>query len=409
MVNQHDPADAELSLLAVALASPQITTVVRLREADFYAPLRGEVWDAIAALHQEGVGPDVVTITRHLNLEAHRAQSVAEMLVHAATFPAIPGNAEHYAQVVTQAAERRRLAELLTRTQQRIADDTIPVDTVLAEVSRDLLRSSEMEQVVEDAQTLDEFVDQQFGPVDWIVPDLLARDDRLVITGIEGFGKSMLMRQVAVAVACGLHPFNLKPIPPKRVLYVDCENPKRIMADKFGAIRRVAEVRHTHAHDRLWIKRFPGGLDLADAKDRLDLHHLCQTLQPDLLCIGPVYKLYIGGSQAREEDLARTVTSALDRLRSTFGFALILEHHSPHAQPGSAHRSVRPIGSSLWLRWSEFGWGIAPAEGTQIEDRHAVVRNWRGARDERPWPVQLMAGSPNELPWIDPNQLQRSY
>lgn len=405
----HNAAEAELSLLSAALLNPQVTTVVQLSGDDFYSPVHGDVWVAIGELHQQGIAPDLVTLSEHMQLEPHRARTVADLMLEAATYPAIVGNAEHYASVVRDRSERRRLETLLMKLQTRLADETIPVDATLAEVSKDLVQTSDMEKVVEDAQTLDEFCEQEFGPVDWIVPDLLARDDRLVITGIEGFGKSMLMRQIAVAVACGLHPFNLKSIPPKRVLVVDCENPKRIMADKFGAIRRVAHERHTHAGDRLWIKRFPGGLDLADAKDRLDLHHLCQIYQPDLVCIGPAYKLYIGGSSQREEDLARTVTSALDRLRSTFGFALILEHHSPHAQQGAVHRSVRPIGSSLWLRWSEFGWGISPADGTALEDRIADVRHWRGARDERPWPSRLSAGTANELPWIDPNQLARSY
>nr|DAN96755.1 MAG TPA: replisome organizer [Caudoviricetes sp.] len=42
-----------------------------------------------------------------------------------------------------------------------------------------------------------------------------------------------------------------------------------------------------------------------------------------------------------------------------------LEHHSPHAAPGMTQRSVRPIGSSLWLRWPEFGMGIRPRPDTR--------------------------------------------
>ncbi len=399
----HDPTQAELSLLAVAVTNPEITTTVEVSEGDFYHPARGELWRAIREMHSIGQTPDPASVIAHLRLPAHRAKVIADLMVELATLPAFRGNVDGYAATVLDMSERRRALNLLETLKAKLEDETVPALDSLAEVEQKIARNVQTEVVVEDAMTLDEFCDQEFGPIDWVVPGLLARDDRLVITGVEGFGKSMLMRQFAVAVACGMHPFSLKPIPARKVLVVDCENPKRIMADKFGLIRSIANTRGLNAGDRLWIKRFPGGLDLADPVDRLNLHRLVQTFRPDLLVIGPVYKLYIGGSNAREEDLARTVTRELDQLREAFGFALMLEHHSPHGQDG--HRSVRPIGSSLWLRWSEFGWGIAPQPDTAIVDRIADVKHWRGARDEREWPTRLSAGRPHELPWIDPDRL----
>lgn len=407
-MSDHNPVEAELSLLACALTQPAVTEDVQLQPGEFYHPARGELWRAITLLHAEGVTPDPATVLARLQLPSHRAEQIAALMVECATHTAVPSNADAYADTIRDRAERRRIASLIDKLTADIADESIPAADTLAAVEASLGGRVQAEAIVEDAMTLDEFCDQEFGPVDWVVPGLLARDDRLVITGVEGFGKSMLMRQMAVAVAAGLHPFSLRPIDPKRVLVVDCENPKRIMADKFGAMRTIARARGTQTRDRLWIKRFPGGLDLADASDRLALHRLCQVFRPDMLAIGPVYKLYLGGSNSREEDLARTVAGALDSLRAQFGFALVLEHHSPHAQPGSTKRSVRPIGSSLWLRWPEFGWGIAPADGTQIADRVADVRHWRGSRDEREWPARLSAGTPSELPWIDPDRLHRA-
>lgn len=404
----HYSEEAELSLLAAALIRPELTTAVSITPGDFYQPAHENLWRAITELHSAGTRPDAATVIAHLQLPAHLSKQIADLLLEVATYPAIPGNADHYATVIRDRAERRRVGTALDQLRKAIDDEAVPAEDTLARAESVLVRTSHAERVVEDAMTLDEFCSQQFSNLDWIVPDLLTRDDRLVITGVEGLGKSVLMRQLAVTVACGLHPFSLRPIEPKRVLVVDCENPKRIMADKLGVLRSIASARGRQAADRLWIKRFPQGLDLSSPGDRLDLHHLVQTIRPDMLLIGPVYKLYVGGAQQREEDLARLVTSELDRLREAFGFTLVLEHHSPHAAPGVAHRSVRPIGSSLWLRWPEFGIGLSPADGTQIVDRVADVRHWRGARDERQWPSRLEAGRPDEMPWVDPAQLRRA-
>lgn len=403
-MTDHNPRESELSLLAAAVAQPQITGEVGIVPGEFHHPIRGELWRAITELHTDGVVPDPGSVLGHLRLSGHQAQIMADLIVEVATYPASPLNAPRYAEVIKDQAERRRLLNVIESIRVQLDDDHIPALDTVAKLEQQISGNTASEQVIEDAMTLDEFCDQPFGDVDWVVPDLLARDDRLVITGVEGFGKSILMRQIAVAVACGMHPFSLHAIPARRVLVVDCENPKRIMAEKFADIRRIATTRGLTAGDRLWIKRFPGGLDLGDPTDRLNLHRLCQTFRPDVLVIGPVYKLYVGGAMQREEDLARTVTKVLDELRAVFGFALILEHHSPHGQ-GFGGRSVRPIGSSLWLRWPEFGWGITPADGTEIPDRIADVRHWRGSRDERAWPTRLAAGRPHELPWIDPDRM----
>ena len=55
-------------------------------------------------------------------------------------------------------------------------------------------------------------------------------------------------------------------------------------------------------------------------------------------------------------------------------------------------RPLRPTGSSLWLRWPEFGYGLRRAKTDDAEEFHRVeVVAWRGARGERNWPGELMA------------------
>ena len=376
----HADEAAERALLGAALLDPRIVPAVRLGERDFASLLHGLLWDAIGQAHRAGVTPDPATVAAYM--PTGMAGEAARVLVDVVG-DGIVANAEAYAEAVRDAAERRRVASVLTGLQQRIHDAARPVADTLAVAETELFAVTALDAVAETLWTLDEFIDRPMPDLEWTVPGLLAAGERLVLTGVEGYGKSVLMRQLAVTIGAGVHPFSLRTIPRKKVLFVDCENPERIMMSKLDEIRRVVRARGQTAPST-WIKRYPGGLDLTQPRDRLELHHVLTLTRPDLLLIGPVYKLYVGGSNAREEDLARQVTDTLDKLREEFGFSLILEHHSPHAASGMERRNVRPIGSSLWLRWPEFGFGLRPHEGTALTDRDAEVVPWRGSRDERP-------------------------
>ena len=385
----------ELELIGAALTDPRITTLTDISPHHFDNPEHGAIWQAITQLHEQGIKPDPALITAESTGRINPATLVA------AIGTGIPANADAYADIIRAHAQRRDLLAALTRAKQQ-HDQGDDAERIITSLTAALDTTTGTEVAIADAMTLDEFVDQDIPPQEWVIPGLLAKGDRLVLTGVEGLGKSMLARQLAVCAAAGLTPFDFRTTEPKRALIVDCENPLRIMADKLRALRDEMIYRNKPTEDRLWIKRFPQGLDLAKPGDRLTLHALCRMFRPDLLYIGPAYKLYVGGAQQREEDLARQVTSVLDGLREEFGFALILEHHSPHAPPGQK-RSVRPIGSSLWLRWPEFGLGLAPLDGPITDKngvRNAELRPWRGGRDERPWPKELQSGG--TLPWVDP-------
>lgn len=242
------------------------------------------------------------------------------------------------------------------------------------------------------APDLWEFLGTVDPPQDWIIPDLLERGDRLIWTGFEGLGKSMFVRQLAVMTAAGLHPFTAQPIPPMKVLLIDCENSERISRRKFRPLAHA-----TVAMDRdvpegaLRLIHKPAGIDLARDSDAAWLIERVTAHQPDLLIIGPFYRLH--AADMNEEVAARRTVSVLDYARTKVDCALVVEAHAGHGEAGK-NRSVRPIGSSLLLRWPEFGYGIRPLDGPKVVEVHA----WRGPRDERAWPEQLTWGDP--WPWV---------
>lgn len=256
---------------------------------------------------------------------------------------------------------------------------------------------SEPDATPELAPDLWQFLATEDDEYDWVVPGLLERGDRLMLTGHEGLGKSMLTRQLAVTMAAGIHPFRWAlTYEPKRVLYIDCENSERQSRRKFRPLAG-ASVRSQHRvpDGGMRLIHKPNGLDLTTKADSDWLLERVTAHQPDVLFIGPFYRLH--DANMNDELPARRVVTVLDRARNSVGCALVIEAHAGHGNQ-IRERDVRPTGSSLLLRWPEFGYGIAPAEK---DPKHVRVLPWRGPRDEREWPKQLMWGDPDGWPWME--------
>lgn len=386
-------AEVEADLIGVALLEPTATNA-HIDGHQFSSPQLGAIWDAIRHLHRQGISPDPVGIVEAAKPTRVEHAQVVELVGRMG----VAANADHYATVIRERWLRDELDRSLVYARNLLANQDVTSDAVVSGLLQKINHAVEPEHV-EHTMTLDQFVSQPLPAEEWVVDGLISRGDRVILTGSEGAGKTVLQRQIAVCTAAGLHPIDEARTTPRRVLVVDAENPLRIMVGSYGRLHQEITSRGLSTDDRLWIHRFPQGINLGEASDRLKLHGLCRQYQPDLLVIGPAYKLYVGGSNSREEDLARLVTSTLDGLREEFGFAVLLEHHSPHASPGVAQRSVRPIGSSLWMRWPEFGIGLRLESSSTAMHRSAEVVHWRGPRDERPWPERLESGP--RLPWVE--------
>jgi 5S rRNA maturation endonuclease (ribonuclease M5) len=246
------------------------------------------------------------------------------------------------------------------------------------------------------APGINEFLDGEDEPYQWIVPGLLERGDRLILTGFEGLGKSMLGRQLAVCLAAGIHPFKHTYVAPARVLLIDCENSRQQTRRKLRPIRdqAIAEGRPVE-NDNLRIILRTEGLDLTTYDDASWLLERVQAHQPDVLFIGPLYRLHFG--DPKEEMPARKLIAAIDAARAVTSCAVVIEAHSGHGTQGE--RSVRPFGASIYLRWPEFGYGLRPRSDT-VNGNPVEFKSWRGPRDERDWPEHLAWGGMGGWPWV---------
>jgi hypothetical protein len=137
---------------------------------------------------------------------------------------------------------------------------------------------------------------------------------------------------------------------------------------------------------RLRIELRTAGLDLTTEADRDWLLDTARHVHPDLLLIGPIYKLANG--DPTEEKSAKPVAMALDAVRAEIDCAVILEAHAAKAPSGQRKRPHEPYGWSGWLRWPEVGIWL---------DKTGELTPWRGAREEREWPDKLERGG--DWPW----------
>lgn len=241
----------------------------------------------------------------------------------------------------------------------------------------------------------------------WVVPNVLARGDRFLLTGFEGHGKSTLCKQWAVMCAAGLHPWSGMPMPPMKVLYLDAENHPDQSLEDWQMLHELA-IKHgrpVQAGMLMVLEEWDSDIDLTTEEGDAYLTERMHAFKPDLLIIGPLYNL-------AERDLADSVVvgrmkKIINKARALYGSAVLMEHHAPHKSPGDSSRSVRPYGSSTFLKWPEFGYGLKPLgeEGEEMEGVYQFQKFRFNRIRKRYFPANLRWGNQDEdsieWPWVE--------
>lgn len=245
-------------------------------------------------------------------------------------------------------------------------------------------------------KTLGEIQDAQEEMRNWVIPDLLERSERLVLTGWEGGGKSHWMRQVMICAAAGVHPFqSIRQIEPVRVLAVDAENTELQWQRATRYITSIASrYGQVDPRDRVVVQA-GYRLDFTQASHVDIVHKWVDEYKPDIVYLGPLYKLV--PKEVTNDDDAAPLLAALDGLRER-GLALLMEAHAGKAKGEGGERNLAPRGSSALLGWPEFGFGLRPST---TDPDMALIIPWRGDREQRPWPKILRRGVDGEFPWMN--------
>jgi len=242
-----------------------------------------------------------------------------------------------------------------------------------------------------------EAIKRTVKPSSFVIPGVLARGDRLLLTGFEGHGKSTLCQQMAIMAAAGIHWWTHQPIEPVKVVVVDSENhPDQILEKWQNFVGLAARHDRPIAPGMLTIiEAWDDDIDLTSEEGHAWLVERVHAYRPDLMVIGPLYNL--SSRDLSEHATVGKIKQVINDARSLYGTAFVMEHHAPHRNPGDTKRSVRPYGSSTFLKWPDFGYGIAPMEVEGLYEwaktRFPRVRN-------RHFPSYLRWGKENTDEWM---------
>lgn len=362
---------------------------------DFYSPANGALWALLDDLHSGGkqIDPMVVLLAAREHPDPSVRRLIADdggYLAGLVTGVAVVASVGYYAKVVADLSVQRKVIATGTTIAQRAYDRG--VDSVdLLDWAHDQLRG------VRDArkgvrllsEPIGDFMARKPEAPDWILPGLLARGDRAVFTGGGGIGKSTLCRQIAVCAAAGVHPFTHGPIDAVRVTVFDRENTEAQNQDNFARMLDTVDWVGADVSDTLRIDSKGHALDLLNPQDALSLLRTVEADQPDLVYIGPVYKLH--NDDPDKEVVTKRITAVLDQVREC-GCAVITE---AHANKGG---SLAPSGSNLWTWWPEFGRGLRLDPSSDEHIRRCALERWRFDRQPREWPDAVQAGA--RWPWV---------
>jgi signal recognition particle receptor subunit beta len=381
---------AEQRLLGAVIEDPRQfrATEGLVSGADFEDARLGVVFNGVGNMLAMGQPVDPVTVelmfpqwdVRGLPAGVTFEWTGAEILTYAVA---------EYARAVRSDSVRRALRAMTVSVTERVREGAGPLDVasgVLAELqavvdgsSSGLLRTKTLEEILAGSDAYD-----------WVIPDLLERRDRLILTGAEGAGKTTFVRQLAVLAAAGIHPTTFQPIDPVKVLVVDAENTERQWR---RAVRFTAEQAAKSGTNPAPLINIVAGnrIDITKGSHLSEIHRLVDQHKPDILFIGPLYKLV--SKAINNDDDAAPLIVGLDSLRER-DLALVMEAHAGKSSGSDGERDLRPRGSSALLGWPEFGMGLRHTDNAKVVQ---MVR-WRGDRDTREgWPKFMKRGY--SWPW----------
>lgn len=399
-----EPRDehTERTLAGLFLTGTVPADVAKLvQPADWWMPSLRVIVEACFDMTAKDKPCDPITVRTELLRRGERGQAVdAVWLLDLVQAGCVRESGTFHARTLRDLAVRREVLRAARRTMQSALDPGCDPYETAASFSVQTAVLVERDEPGAPSSAVDSgaFCEGSLD-YDWLVPGLLERGDRLLITGGEGGGKSVLVRQLAVSIAAGVHPFDGSRFDPKRTLMVDLENGERTLRRHLIGLRaHAARINAPVPTGGLMVESVPAGVDLTRPEGESWLNRLTDDVRPDLLVIGPLYRMH-AADMAKEEP-ARQLTHVVDLVRARHGCTVVMETHAPHANATTGKRSLRPVGSSLFMRWPEFGYGLSPSETSGVTD----LVPWRGPRDERTWPAHLQRGDrASEWPWVEHN------
>ena len=185
----------EQMLIATCLAYPDAVTLTRGRAdaEDFIDPRYQHLYTAILTEYAEAGTVNPITVHQRATTAGLRGVDLVDLyrwqeaISSAAVAPTL-------ADQVRDGALRYRLGLMVGQMHQRISDTSAPVADSVSEMLAALtqIRDGATGGTTLAAKTLREILATEDEPEDWVIPGLFERGDRLILTGYEGLGLSLI-------------------------------------------------------------------------------------------------------------------------------------------------------------------------------------------------------------------------
>ena len=304
------------------------------------------------------------------------------------------GSVGYYATQLRDASARRYATKVLNQGLHRLESLESDAHEIAMDVQAQLQALPKPSVSDDDTWTLEEIMGLEMRPEDYTLPKMLKRNERLVLTGSEGGGKSVFVYQLLTGAAFGVDTFALERTEPSRVLFIDVENNEfQAKANLDKIVPALKEIAPDAIPEWRSLKRRV--VDLLATKDRADIIRRVVHYSPDILYMGTAYKLTDLSDETHRS--VRAIQSVVDRIRQEINCTVIVEHHAGHGHMNDRN-GMRPEGSSYWLRWPDFGYGMQPLV-TPDQRRLMRLGPWRGDRaTDREFPIAVKQGS--VMPWM---------
>jgi KaiC/GvpD/RAD55 family RecA-like ATPase len=389
-----DNTEIEDSALYRALVAGEAPDVFRVAPPEMFTP--GPRQDLAFMLQRMQDRTGLATAA----MEAQRTGNVSlsRLIPEIVSVGAVSGGA-YYAGFVAVAHARRAIVAIgqrLIERAEKVDGEALPE---LQQAASDALMAVQTPHaaVEDDSWDMDYFLSLEREEHKFTFPNLLTREERFLMVGKEGGGKSTLVYQMLTGASYGvdtLSPENDR-YEPQRVVFLDVENNPYQIADQ---VRLVHHLLHEAAPDvkPYWKNLKRRVVDLTDKTQQAAVIRSIVAHQPDVLYMGTAYKL------AFDPDyrvMARGIMSTVDRVRAEVGCTTLVEHHSGWGEKNNRN-NWRPDGTSEWARWADFARGMDVQWDGSRRVMRLIVSSRMDRSTGRNWPGGFVQGrGPAAYPW----------
>jgi hypothetical protein len=341
--------DAEAVVLSDLLMAPEHIAEQRdsLCGATFYSDANREIYLAVLATTDAGVGVDLVSVAAFLRQRGKLATIGGARYLGdiADATPTVANVADHVRVIVELEQRRRVIAVAHTIAAEGYLDrhcDGERWTTSAAERMRVAAGGSEKHGAFPVLSSEDIF--GQLEPIPWLCESLgIAAGAPCMAAGYGYSGKTAAAQSMAISVAAGVNVWGRFAAANGRVLHVDYEQGARLTRERYQRLARGMRLGFDDLAGQLEVVCLPAlYMDHAAAEETL-----ARACDGVALCVIDSFRACAPSVDENSSE-ARLVLDMLARVSDRTGAAFLMIHHARKSQPGqsdSAKMSVRGSGA----------------------------------------------------------------